>query len=112
MTMIYRHDQALYLHIYLLDGFTNVCIHMILIQTTCSMYACLTTESFHTSNTIAFTFRVKLLQKMELTDRDANVDFICKHIADTWGNNWILVSGDGIEISDCPATRGEHRNLR
>lgn len=48
---------------------------------------------------------------VELTDRDANVDFICKHIADTWGNNWILVSGDGIEISDCPATRGEHRNL-
>ena len=62
--MICLHNQALYLQIYLLDGFTNVCIHMILIQTTCSMYACFTTESFHTSNTIAFTPRVKLLQKI------------------------------------------------
>lgn len=44
---------------------------------------------------------------LEITEKEANVAVVSKHIAENWGSNWILVSAEGIEISDCPATRGE-----
>ena len=44
---------------------------------------------------------------LEMTEKEANVAVVSKHIVETWGSNWILVSAEGIEIGDCPATRGE-----
>lgn len=44
---------------------------------------------------------------LEITEKEANVAVVSKHITENWGSNWILVSAEGIEISDCPATRGE-----
>ena len=44
---------------------------------------------------------------LEMMEKETNVAVVFKHIAENWGSNWILVSAEGIEISDCPATRGE-----
>ena len=44
---------------------------------------------------------------LEITESDANVNFISKHIVEISGPNWVLVSAEGVEIADSPATRGK-----
>ena len=43
---------------------------------------------------------------IELVDATANVEFVLGTIQKRWGNNFVLVTNDGLELEDVPATQG------
>jgi len=43
---------------------------------------------------------------IELVDATANVEFVMGTIQKRWGNNFVIVSNDGLELEDVPATQG------
>ena len=44
---------------------------------------------------------------VELKPSTANVTYIQSQIQKIWGNEYIVVSNDGLQIHDSPATRGK-----
>lgn len=43
---------------------------------------------------------------VELKPATANVKYILNYIQKIWGPDYIIVSNDGLQIHDCPATKG------
>lgn len=46
---------------------------------------------------------------IELTEITANVGHILVSVRRRWGEDFIIVSNDGIEMEDCPATQGNQK---
>lgn len=43
---------------------------------------------------------------VDVTEATANVENILNTVQDNWGDNYVLVTNDGLEIEDCSGTQG------
>ena len=43
---------------------------------------------------------------VEITPSNCNIEHVQSHIQSRWGEEYVVVSNDGLPIGDCPATRG------
>ena len=48
---------------------------------------------------------------IDIIDATANVNYICGVIQRKWGNNYTIVTSDGLKIDDCSATQREYFKL-
>ena len=44
---------------------------------------------------------------IDLVDATANVEFVNGTIQKRWGNDYVVVTNDGLELEDVPATQGQ-----
>ena len=44
---------------------------------------------------------------IDLVDATANVEFVTGTIQKRWGTDFVLVTNDGLELEDVPATQGQ-----
>jgi hypothetical protein len=52
-------------------------------------------------------FKINQQTFIEINETTANVEFLKAFIRAKWGNEQTLVTSDGLEINDCPGTRGK-----
>ena len=43
---------------------------------------------------------------LDVCDSSANVAYITKAVQQRWGEQYVLVTADGLELEDCEATQG------
>ena len=46
------------------------------------------------------------LEYVEVTEATANVNYLSNTVQNKWGNDYILVSSDGLQLEDSSATQG------
>ena len=43
---------------------------------------------------------------IDITESTANVDYVTKEVQQRWGQNYVVVTGDGLQLEDCEGTQG------
>ena len=43
---------------------------------------------------------------IEITDSTSNIEHVLEKIQNKWGQDYLLVTSDGLKLEDSPATRG------
>ena len=57
------------------------------------------------------TGKVEFLQEeqmhIDVSESNANVQFVTNEMQRRWGNNYVIVTTDGLELEDCEGTKGK-----
>ena len=63
-------------------------------------------ETFR-SGKVEFTHEAQM--HMDVSEPNANVVHITKEVQQGWGERYMIVTSDGLELEDCEGTQGEQK---